>query len=596
MKVKRVLIIAISLVFIIAIGFTVKGKKASAAYYADDYVIDNVKVRNVTTKSAELYWRDSSYRRYYIIEHRGGREFKKVAETTNDYYYIEELEPGEYTDDYVVIGCDDNIKNENYFYLDSGHYTVEILTEPEKIDNLRCTEKNIIDKDPINSYIELDWKVSDGADMYDIFVDNKYVKTSKSNDARIYLNQIYGNLFNKYCKFTVVPVAKKYGISQCGEDDDIRFYIRRDLLRVRQELTYDENSILLTWKNADFYKKLYIYVYKNNKWEFLNVINEKDRNLVFKNLKANTYMKLKFEDGDKNILDNVEVITPPKKIENIEVCDITDNKVALKWKYENDKWYVISKYNSKTNTYEKIYEVYNTGKYICKNLKPCEKNKIIVSKRVSYPGRGADYYYSASGSPSVIFYTKFDLVKNLHISKMKKNSIQVAWDNNEYADGYYIYVYDKDGKLITKEKTYSCDYTYKCDKENVDIIIKVEAFAEIINNGNKEEVVSYDMSKVNASNYLNIPTNVHTENKVTGYVKLAWSKVDYANKYEVYTVKKNSNNKKEYTKVGETKKLFYELDINSLKDKTIFVVKAVFDYKEGKMESDYSQYCEYVKK
>lgn len=595
MKIKRILTIIISLVFIFVICITFKGKKAKAESKIDDYYIYNVHVRNVTTNSAELYWNDNNYTKYFIIEKYSENEYKKIAEVTDNYYRIDNLNAGQYTDEYAVIGCDDRIENEKWFLLNNSKKKVEILTKPEGISSLRCVRKNIIDKDPNRSYIDLKWDKCDGADQYDIYVDNKLIMSNCSNSTSIYLYKIARNPFNKAYSFKVVPVAKKNKLIEYGKEDCKSFYIRRDMLSVQQKLTYDENSITITWENADYYKKIYIYVLKDDKWALFDSVNEKDRKYVFNNLKANTSLTLCFKDSSGNVLDNIKVITPPKKLENVKVCDVSDNSATLKWEYEENEWYGIFKYNNKGKKYIKLATVYNTGEYICKNLNPYEKNELIVSKRVSFTEEGEKYYYSATGSPSVTFYTKLCKIKNLHITKMQKDNIQLAWNKDEFADGYNIYVYDKEGKLITKEKTSECNYTYKCDKEQIDIVINVEAFFETTNNGKKEEIVSH-INKINAANYLKAPTKVHTENKVTGFVKLVWDKVDYANKYEVYFVKKNSDNKKEYVKVVETKKQFYEFDLNSLKNKTTIVIKAIFDNNECRMESDYSQEFVYIEK
>lgn len=168
--------------------------------------------------------------------------------------------------------------------------------------------------------------------------------------------------------------------------------------------------------------------------------------------------------------------------------------------------------------------------------------------------------------------------------KVKKQSglkVDISWNNVEKATGYEIY------RSTNKKKNFKKIASVKGNKYTDSSVESGKAYYyKVCAVKKKQKSLTSKKSSV-AVVYMNptapVVTGAYTKKKV----KITWGKVKGASSYYVY--KKDSKGK--YTKVRETKKLYYT-DSNIVKDKSYsYKVRAVYQ-KDGKViKSKNSKIC-----
>lgn len=595
--------LSVLVVFAIIVAITFKGKASKAD--EEDYLVDNLRVTKVTTTSATLSWNESKDCKGYVVYKRiSDGTYDRVKKTSTTSYTIGNLEPGQFAGTYAVVKYIDKEHDSDIIGVANYRKVVNVLTRPEDVTGLRCTNKEELDVVNNNQYIDLKWDNVKGADYYNIYIkkesDSKYdfVQEVHGINSRINVDKKY---VDTTVKIWVESVASKNNEEMKSErinsNNTISLRISKDILKLCQKCPYSNDKIDISWKNSSKVESLEFYMLGDSRWKLLGTAKTKDCKFTISNLQSNSVYNIKVITNKGEEYGRYRFVTVPKNIDKVKVENITDDSVILTWNGTKTNKYGIFVYDESKKEYVMRNKFYIKNSYLLTGLSSFTFYKIIVAPIIDVPEKGNEYY-SITGEPSATFQTKIGKVRNLKIAQMTTDSVKIEWDKISYATGYNVYVYNKKGENICKESTMECSYTYKSNKvENIDVTIKVEAYIERLNpnTNEKEREVSYSISEISAFNTLNYPTNVHIENRVKDYIKLTWAKVYGAENYLVYTVDINDDGTKKYNYVGDTKKQFYEFEIDSLKEKTVFVVKAICNYNGEKIESDYSKECEYVK-
>ena len=593
--------LSVLLVFAIIVGITFKGSTSKAD--EEDYLVDNLKVTKVTSTSAMLSWDEcKDCKEYGVYKKASDGTYNKVKKTTSISYTIESLEPGQFAGTYTVVKYMDKNSDADIISVANHRKVVNVLTRPEGVTGLVCINKDELDAMNENKYIELQWNSAKGADFYNIYIKKEneikynFVQQVSSNKSKVNIDKKY---LDNDVKIWVETVAsknlEKMKNERIDSNNTISLRISKDSLQLCQKSPYSKNKIDISWKSNSKIKieSLDFYILGDSSWKFQGKAKITEEKYTISKLQPNRVYDIKVITDNGEEYGRYRFVTIPEKVERVEVRNITDDSATLVWNDIKTKQYGIFIYDEAKKGYIMRGKTTSGNIHKLSGLSSYTYYKIIVAPISSVTDKGDDY--SIIDEPCASFQTKVGKVKNLKIEEMTSSSVKVEWDKMSYATGYNVYVYNKKSENIVKESTVDNNYIYKPNKgENIDVTIKVEAYVERTNGNKKEREVSYVMSEVSAFNMLNYPTNVHIEKKVKGYIKLEWAKVYGAEKYLVYTVDTNADGTKKYNYVGETFKQFYEFEIDSLKEKTVFAVKAICDYNGEKIESNYSKECEYV--
>ena len=137
------------------------------------------------------------------------------------------------------------------------------------------------------------------------------------------------------------------------------------------------------------------------------------------------------------------------KVANLQVYDIDDDEVNLKWsKVNGADGYQVYVYNDATSKWKKLG---NTAKtyYEAENLASAKVYKFRVR---AYDKKTSGTEYSAYTKVTVA--TEPDEVENVRVSAKTKNSLTFKWNAVKGATMYQFYVYDTvQGKYIKKANT-----------------------------------------------------------------------------------------------------------------------------------------------
>lgn len=205
-----------------------------------------------------------------------------------------------------------------------------------------------------------------------------------------------------------------------------------------------------------------------------------------------------------------------------------------------------------------------------------EKNGIIPGVRHYYKvvALNSNNASMSNYSNTVNIKTSFDKPKGLDVVNTEYNNIKLTWTKANGATSYDVYRSTKKSsgyKKIATSKTNS--YTSKRLKTNKTYYYKIKA-------KNSYTTSSYS-SVVKGKTGLSEPENVKAVSSSYNSIKLTWSKVTGAQKYEIYRSTKKSSG---YKKIKTTKSRSYT-NKNLTSGKTYYYkIKAV----RSKYKSDYS--------
>ena len=217
------------------------------------------------------------------------------------------------------------------------------------------------------------------------------------------------------------------------------------------------------------------------------------------------------------------------------------------------------------------YEVYRSTKYDTGYVKVGETTNTSYTSNNLTPGK--TYYYKikvAGGNTySKIVNCPLPLSKPsyLGIEKPTPNSIKVSWREVENTIKYEIYRSTKyDTGYVKIGETTSTSYTSNNLAQGKTYYYKIKAI------GSSVAASSEYSSIVKATLPLNEPINIRIENLVSGSIKVSWSPVADAEKYEVY---RSTTQNGQYSKVGETTNTNYTSKGLTIEKRYYYKVKAI---------------------
>ena len=217
------------------------------------------------------------------------------------------------------------------------------------------------------------------------------------------------------------------------------------------------------------------------------------------------------------------------------------------------------------------YEVYRSTKYDTGYVKVGETTNTSYTSNNLTPGK--TYYYKikvAGGNTySKIVNCPLPLSKPsyLGIEKPTPNSIKVSWRKVGNTIKYEIYRSTKyDTGYVKIGETTSTSYTSNNLAQGKTYYYKIKAI------GSSVAASSEYSSIVKATLPLNEPINIRIENLVSGSIKVSWSPVADAEKYEVY---RSTTQNGQYSKVGETTNTYYTSKGLTIEKRYYYKVKAI---------------------
>ena len=217
------------------------------------------------------------------------------------------------------------------------------------------------------------------------------------------------------------------------------------------------------------------------------------------------------------------------------------------------------------------YEVYRSTKYDTGYIKLGETTSTSYTSNNLTLGK--TYYYKikvAGGNTySKIVNCPLPLSKPsyLGIEKPTPNSIKVSWRKVGNTIKYEIYRSTKyDTGYVKIGETTSTSYTSNNLAQGKTYYYKIKAI------GSSVAASSEYSSIVKATLPLNEPINIRIENLVSGSIKVSWSPVADAEKYEVY---RSTTQNGQYSKVGETTNTNYTSKGLTIEKRYYYKVKAI---------------------
>lgn len=225
----------------------------------------------------------------------------------------------------------------------------------------------------------------------------------------------------------------------------------------------------------------------------------------------------------------------PGKVSSFKVAKTSSSAVLLQWKLSaNATRYVIQRSEiSGKGTFDSYVTVKTTGASAT-SFKDTKLEDMIVYRYRIYAYRTANGVTTHSSAVSVTVMTKPNKIKKIVVKEKTTSAIKIKWSKVSYADKYYVYrasenskgkmsaykLYTKTKKTGIKDHELSSGTIYK---------YKVCALAK------KGKYNSLSAGKaVKAMTKMDTPAKFITKSVGTKKIKLAWSKVPHAQKYELY--------------------------------------------------------------
>ncbi|MBE5935376.1 MAG: hypothetical protein E7262_06250 [Lachnospiraceae bacterium] len=476
--------------------------------------------------------------------------------------------------------------------------TVKIVTVPNSVKKI--TVSNVQDKT-----VKLSWSKPSGANLYYVYSynvkKNKYTRLlSTTSTSTTITGLVPGETYIfvvKSCAQTKDGAYKTNG----ALSPKTYVYTAPSVAKSLVQSGLTDTSITIKWNKAsgaDGYK-VYKYDAKNNKGTLLKKVSASTTTYTHKSLKSGTeycyavrsYAKTAGKEINATSFEYRYAITRPAKVKGLKVTDETVDSMKLSWsKVSGADGYCIYKYNTKTEKYDKIKTTTSTS-YKVTGLSGFTSYKYIVKAYKEYRYNTGQY---TGDGVSVSARTDLGTPAQVRVTGNTDNSISYEWDKVHNATGYYITVVDGAGNELDSAKVDKNTTTYTYTSETPGVInatITVTPFATVIsvNQVDNKEYLGGKAS-LTACNMLGKVEGLEQFSCELDSVGIAWKKIDFAQRYEVYRL--NSSDK--YTKIGETKECEYI--ISGLKPGTACDVKirAVAEVDGQVLRGDFSSNLEAV--
>lgn len=334
--------------------------------------------------------------------------------------------------------------------------TLELKTAPGKTTKLSQSAAS-------TSSVTISWKKVTGTEKYRIYLYDetakKYKKVADTTAASYKLTKLTAG--KKY-KIRVRAYNKNGSVTQWGENSStLTVAVKPDKAKKLAQKSATEDSITVSFskvKNADSYR---IYLYDADGKQIKKADTTKTT-YIFKKLESGNYqfaVKACTKSGSYTAwgvcTKKTAINTKPGKVKNLKQTKASVDTVTISWKKTAGvKGYGVYLYNDAKDKYEKVATTSSTT-YKLKKLETGINYKIRVR---AYLKNGKTTVWGSYTTLNVV--TKPGVVKKLKQSAVTENSIKVSWKKTNNVDGYKIYCYDADGKLVKAKKTTKTKETF----------------------------------------------------------------------------------------------------------------------------------------
>lgn len=354
--------------------------------------------------------------------------------------------------------------------------------------------------------------------------------------------------------------------------------------------TVTTDTITLKWSKVSGAKtyKVYRYNTSTKKWKVIDKVTKNtytDEKLTSGKLYSYGVRAVAVENK-KNVEGKasniVKVVTKPAKVGSLKSSSLTDTSVKLSWtKAAGAQGYGIYRYDSSTKKYTYVGKTTSTS-YTVKSLSA--STSYVFAVRAYTQVKGTVY---GAYSEKLTVKTKapsIAKVTGLKLHSVKDNGFRLSWTKVSGATGYQVAVYDTSAKKWvlhgTTTKTY-IDVTVKNAKEQT---YRVRAY---VKSGSKVTYGSYSSSTVGFAKP-GIPQNLQGAENSSSGISLAWSKVEGADGYEIYSY--DAVNGKWVAEGTATKNTY---NVKGLKETSHYKYK-VRAYRASDNTKFYGDFCESV--
>lgn len=334
--------------------------------------------------------------------------------------------------------------------------TLELKTAPGKTTKLSQSAAS-------TSSVTISWKKVTGTQKYRVYLyDETTGKYKKAADTTTTSYKLTGLIAGKKYKVRVRAYNKNGSVTQWGENSStLTVAVKPDKAKKLTQKSATEDSITVSFgkvKNADSYR---IYLYDADGKQ-IKKVNTTKTTYTFKKLTSGTYQfavkacaKSDSYTAWGACTQKVSINTKPGKTKNLKQTKASVSTATISWsKVSGAKGYGVYLYNETKGKYEKVATTASTT-YKLKKLTTGTTYKVRVR---AYLKNGKTTVWGSYTTLKVV--TKPGAVKKLKQSKVTENSITVSWKKANNVDGYKIYCYDADGKLVKAKKTTKTKETF----------------------------------------------------------------------------------------------------------------------------------------
>lgn len=237
-----------------------------------------------------------------------------------------------------------------------------------------------------------------------------------------------------------------------------------------------------------------------------------------------------------------EVIVP-KKVTGFGVSALSNKAVVLKWNLSKDadKYVIQRAVKGADGKLSSYVTVKTTGESTTKYKDTGLKSATVYKYRIY--AYHTSYFTTHSTASTVAFLTRPDNVKKVVVKEKGTDTVTLKWSKSAIADKYYVYrsvegangkmsaykLYTKTKKNAVKDNELKSGTIYK---------FKISVLAK---NG---KLWSLSKGKaVKTMTKLEAPAKFITKGVSSSKIKLAWSKVNRAQKYELYRTSSSEKEK-----------------------------------------------------
>ena len=452
-------------------GYNSVGLYQRVKYYVvsdnSKYIIDNVKLSDITQNSVKVkFTKNSYYQRYEIFIVNANGKLVKSAATNNNYHTFTGLDASsKYT---VYVRAYKTTDLMKIYSTPSGKISFATSQSPNTPDKIETLDVSNTDY----KSVIIEWSAVKNADGYCVYTfdstNGKYTLLEDLSSD----NLSYTDTSENVIKDTVYAVCAYRDVN--GErffgEYTTKNYIspKITLGKISGFITTGSGSqsVKLQWnkvKNADGY---IVYVYKEDKGTYSAVAKTNKTSYTVKGLKSSSFYRFKVKPYitvlSKQYNGTASKIliakTCPAAPAEATITNVTTTSYTIKWNSVYDAHgYRIYRYDAATGTYKKYKDTTSTSLKIS-SLKPGAIGKYKIR---SYYTSNTTTYLSDS-SVAFEFATNPPIVKNVSVSGITSNSAKLTWNKLSGVSEYRIYTYNtKTGKYTYVTRTTKTSVTLK---------------------------------------------------------------------------------------------------------------------------------------